>query len=57
MSVSRQLKLLKVPRSSYYYRSRRSVRSVASDEQAKDEIMDIYMHMPFYGVPRLTAEL
>ena len=57
MSVSRQLKLLKVPRSSYYYHSRRSVRSVASDEQAKDEIMDIYMHMPFYGVPRLTAEL
>ena len=57
MSVSRQLRLLKVPRSSYYYREHRAIANVASDEQAKDEIMDIYMNMPFYGVPRLTAEL
>lgn len=57
MSVSRQLRLLKVPRSSYYYHSRRAISSVAGDERAKDEIMDIYMETPFYGVPRLTAEL
>ena len=57
MSVSRQLQLLKVPRSSYYYHSRRAVGRVAGDERAKDEIMDIYMETPFYGIPRLTAEL
>lgn len=57
LSVSRQLKLLKVPRSSFYYKGHREVSRVASDEQAKDEIMNIYENMPFYGVPRLTAEL
>lgn len=57
MSVNRQLKLLQVPRSSYYYRSSRAVHHVASDDRAKDEIMNIYRDTPFYGVPRLTAEL
>ena len=57
MSINRQLQLLAVPRSSYYYRGRRAVARVASDESAKDAIMDIYLDTPFYGVPRLTAEL
>jgi putative transposase len=51
------LQLLRVPRSSFYYKSHRKISRVASDEQAKDEIMDIYLDTPFYGVPRLTAEL
>lgn len=57
MSVNRQLQLLKVPRSSYYYKSQKKTSKVASDERAKDEIMDIFYSTPFYGVPRLTAEL
>jgi len=57
LSVSRQLKLLKVPRSSFYNQSHREVSRVASDEQVKDEIMNIYENTPFYGVPRLAAEL
>ena len=57
LSVNRQLQLLKVPRSSYYYRNQRSTGKIASDEQAKDEIMNIYLNTPFFGVPRLTAEL
>jgi len=57
LSINRQLQLLAVPRSSYYYRGRRAVARVASDESAKDAIMDIYLDTPFYGVPRLTAEL
>ena len=55
MSVSRQLRLLKVPRSSYYYHSHRAISSIASDERAKDEIMNIDLETPFYGIPRLTA--
>lgn len=51
------MKLLEVPRSSFYYKGHREFSRVASDEQAKDEIMNIYENMPFYGVPRLTAEL
>jgi len=51
------LKLLGVPHSSFYYKSHREIHRVASDEQAKDEIMNIYENMPFYGVPRLTVEL
>ena len=57
LSVNRQLRLLKVPRSSYYYKSQKNISKVASDERAKDEIMDIFYDTPFYGVPRLTAEL
>ena len=57
MSVNRQLQLLKVPRSSYYYKSQKKTSKVASDERVKDEIMDIFYDTPFYGVPRLTAEL
>ncbi|MBO5682326.1 MAG: transposase, partial [Lentisphaeria bacterium] len=57
LSVSRQLRLLKVPRSSYYYHECRATAKIASDEQAKDEIMDIFYDTPFYGVPRLAAEL
>lgn len=51
------MKLLHVPHSSFYYKSRRSISRTASDERVKDEIVEIYMKTPFYGVPRLTAEL
>jgi len=57
LSVNRQLRLLKIPRSSYDYTSHRTISKAASDERAKDEILDIYEQTPFYGIPRLTAEL
>jgi len=57
LNINRQLRLLHIARSSFYYQSRRSIGKAASDEQAKDIIMDIYQESPFYGVPRLTAEL
>lgn len=57
LSVNRQLKLLQVPHSSFYYKSRREISRTASDERVKDEMMEIYIETPFYGVPRLTAEL
>ena len=37
--------------------SQKNISKVASDERVKDEIMDIFYDTPFYGVPRLTAEL
>ena len=55
--MSRQLKLLKVPRSSHYYKKSVKFSKVCSDEQAKDEMKNIYMEYPFYGVPRMTNEL
>ena len=55
--MNRQLKLLQVPHSSFYYKSQREISRTASDEQVKDEMLEIYMETPFYGVPRLTAEL
>ena len=51
------MKLLQVPHSSFYYKSQRKISRTASDERVKDEMMEIYMETPFYGVPRLTAEL
>lgn len=57
LSVNRQLKLLQVSHSSFYYKSQREISRTASDERVKDEMMEIYMETPFYGVPRLTAEL
>ena len=38
-------------------KSKKNISKVASDERVKDEIMDIFYDTPFYGVPRLTAEL
>lgn len=55
--MNRQLKLLQVPHSSFYYKSQREISRTASDERVKDEMLKIYMETPFYGVPRLTAEL
>lgn len=39
MSVNRQLKLLQVPRSSYYYKPTRSTAKVVSDERVKDDLI------------------
>ena len=57
LSVNRLLKLLQVPHSSFYYKSQREISRTAFDVRVKDEMMEIYMETPFYGVPRLTAEL
>ena len=59
LSVNRQLKLLQVPLSGFCYKNpalRESSRT-ASDEWIKDGMFEIDMETPFYGVPRLTAEL
>ena len=55
--MDRQLKLLKIPRSSYYYRKRPRFSKVCADERAKDEMKAIYLEYPFYGVPRMLLEL
>lgn len=57
MSVNRQLSLLKVPHSSYYYAGEKKQERKAFDTQVKDTMKKIYETKPFYGVPRMTAEL
>ena len=56
LSVNRQLKLLQVPHLSFYYKSQRENFPTVPDERVKNEMMEIYMETPFYGVPRLTAD-
>jgi putative transposase len=55
--VNRQLALLDVPKSSYYYRPRRKIERSYWDEVLKEEIIQMYEKMPFYGNPRMTVEL
>ena len=55
--MNRQLKLLQVSHSIFYYKSQMEISRTASDERVKDEMLEIYMETPFYGVPRLSAEL
>lgn len=57
LSVNRQLELLNVPKSSYYYQPHRKIKQVYWDEVIKKEIMEIYTEYPFYGVPRTTVIL
>lgn len=57
LSVNRQLKLLNVPKSSYYYQPHRKIKNAYWDEVIKEEIMEIYKDYPFYGIPRTTALL
>ena len=47
LSVNHQLKLLRVPHSSFYHKSRREISRTASDERVKDEMLEIYMKTPF----------
>jgi len=51
--MNRQLKLLQVHHSSFYYKKQREISRTASDERVKDEMLEIYMETPFYGIPRL----
>jgi putative transposase len=55
--VNRQLRLLDVPKSSYYYRPQRKIERVYRDEALKEEIIEMYKELPFYGNPRMTVEL
>ena len=57
LSVNRQLKLLSVPHSSYYYCSKKAEARKQEDAHVKDRMLNIYMNKPFYGVLRMTAEL
>ena len=57
MSIRRQLELLHVPHSSYYYQPHTDPEKQRIDQNVKDEIVDIYMEKPFYGIRRITAEL
>ena len=45
------------PEFELYYKSKSVISRTASAERVKDKRLDIYMETPFYGVPRLTAEL
>lgn len=51
------MELLHVPRSSYYYQPQHSPEQQRKNQNVKDEIMNIYMDKPFYGIRRITAEL
>lgn len=55
--MNRQLALLDVPKSSYYYRPLRKIERSYRDEVLKEEIIQMYEKMPFYGNPRMTVEL
>ena len=46
-----------MPRSSYYYKPREDLHKRYMDATAKDEIMQIYLETPFYGIRRITREL
>ena len=45
-----------LPNSSFYYKSQRENFPTVPDDRVKNEMMEIYMETPFYGVPRLTAD-
>ena len=53
LSLNRQLKLLDLPKSSYYYKS---VIPPGRDAYLKEEIVRIYMEKPFYGYRRMCHE-
>ena len=55
MSISKQLELLSIPRSSYYHKSERSVR--LQDELIMQAMDRIYMAEPTYGARRIRDEL
>ena len=55
MSISKQLKLLSIPGSSYYHKSERSVR--LQDELIMQAMDRIYMDEPTYGARRIRDEL
>lgn len=57
LSVNRQLSLLSVPHSSYYYPENERIERKRFDAQAKDKMQKIYETTPFYGVRRMTVEL
>jgi len=57
LSVNRQLALLEVPKSSYYYRAQRKIERAYWDEVLKEEIIQMYETLPFYGNPRMTEGL
>ena len=44
-----------MPRSSYYYKPREDLHKRYMDATAKDEIMQIYLETPFYGIRRITG--
>lgn len=49
--------MLHVPHSSYYYQPHTDPEKQRIDQNVKDEIVDIYLEKPFYGIRRITAEL
>jgi len=53
ISVSRQLKLFGLPKSSYYYKSRIPL---GKDAYLKEDIIGIYTEKPFYGYRRICFE-
>lgn len=50
------MSLLRIPRSSYYYRHKCNA-GAFWESRVEDEILDIYLDTPFYGVRRVTEAL
>lgn len=51
------MELLSVPRSSFYYKSKRNTREAFRDSVLQEEILLIYEKWPFCGYPRVTQAL
>lgn len=54
LSVRKQCELVQVPRSGYYYESKRQV---GQDGLLMNEIRDIWLKRPYYGYQRITRQL
>jgi putative transposase len=57
VSVSRQCRLLNLPRSSVYYAPRSDVRRRSNDLVLMNRLDELYIDHPFYGVRRMTHQL
>ncbi len=57
VDIKRKCELLKVARSTIYYKPREIERIENDDVNVMNEIEDIYLSMPYYGYRRMTVEL
>ncbi len=57
--MKRQLELLNIPRSSYYYKPRRRRRSLEGEERerAMRVVEDVHLEMPYAGCRKIREEL
>jgi len=55
VSIAKQCQLLRLARSTYYYKSKSTKKE--QDKQIMDQIDQVYTQYPFYGVRRITEAL